>query len=173
VTAQRAQEIIMKRTSIIAFAAALAVAATSFAAGPAPATAPVSKGGIAELSRAEFEQLLAKPQQLLIVDVRRPDELTRVGGFPVFLSVQIKDLENNLDLIPKGRTIVTVSNHAARSGRAADLLKAKGYEVAGTVGAQTFEEQGGTLTKFEIPQRPAPASAAVSPAAATSVGSPN
>jgi len=112
--------------------------------------------------------LLAKPEQLLIIDVRRPDELTRVGGFPVFLSVQIKELENSVAWIPKDRTIVTVSNHASRSGRAADLLASKGFKVAGLVGAQTFEEQGGKLTKFEIPVRTggANAAAAVAPAQA-------
>jgi rhodanese-related sulfurtransferase len=115
---------------------------------------------------ADARELLADPKHLLIVDVRRPDELTKIGGFPAYFSVQIKDLENRLDWIPKDRTIVTVSNHAARSGRAADLLKAKGYEVAGTVGAQTFEEQGGTLTKFEVPPPRTPAAtAATAPAA--------
>ena len=150
----------MNRTSIVALAAVLAYAApASFAAEPAAQPAayqvPVSKGGISELSRADFEKLLAKPGELLIIDVRRPDELQRVGGFPAFFSVQIADLEKSVAWIPKDRTIVTVSNHAARSGRAADLLKARGFRVAGTVGAQTFEEQGGTLTKFVIPQRPA------------------
>jgi rhodanese-related sulfurtransferase len=131
--------------------AALAATATFAAEPAAPAAAVRPKALARELSRAEFEVLLAKPDQLLIVDVRRPDELTRIGGFPVFLSVQIKDLEDNLAFIPKDRIIVTVSNHAARSGRAADLLASRGYRVAGTVGAQTFEEQGGKLTKFEIP----------------------
>ena len=46
---------------------------------------------------------------------------------------------------------MTVSNHAARSGRAADLLTAKGFKVAGLLGAQTYEEQGGKLTKIEVP----------------------
>src|SRR5690349_7316674 len=62
-----------------------------------------------ELTRAEFEKLLEKPNDLLIIDLRRPDELTRIGGFPVYLSIQAKDLEQQLDWIPKGRTIVTVS----------------------------------------------------------------
>jgi rhodanese-related sulfurtransferase len=123
----------------------------TFAAEPAQQPAARPKAQARELSRAEFEALLAKPEQLLIIDVRRPDELTKVGGFPVFLSVQIKELENSLGWIPRDRTIVTVSNHAARSGRAADLLASKGFKVAGLVGAQTFEEQGGKLTKFEIP----------------------
>jgi rhodanese-related sulfurtransferase len=121
------------------------------AAAPAPQADAQPKSQAHELTRAEFEKLFADPKHLLILDVRRPDELTKFGGFPAYFSVQIKDLENRLDWIPKDRTIVTVSNHAARSGRAADLLKSKGYKVAGTIGAQTFEEQGGTLTKFEVP----------------------
>jgi rhodanese-related sulfurtransferase len=150
------------RNSLVLLAA---LGATSvFAADAPPAAQPKSQAH--ELTRAEFEKLLAHPAHLLIIDVRRPDELTKIGGFPVYLSVQIKDLENRLDWIPKDRTIVTVSNHAARSGRAADLLKSKGYKVAGTVGAQTFEEQGGTLTKFEVPPPRNPnATAAVAPAA--------
>ena len=137
---------------------------SAFAAEPAAQPAPTPKSLAHELSRAEFEALLAKPEQLLIIDVRRPDELTKIGGFPVYLSVQIKELENSLAWIPKGRTIVTVSNHASRSGRAADLLAAKGFKVAGTVGAQTFEEQGGKLTKFEVPppRTGAPTAAAAS-----------
>ena len=46
---------------------------------------------------------------------------------------------------------MTVSNHAARNRRAADLLTAKGLKVAGLLGAQTYEEQGGKLTKIEAP----------------------
>lgn len=159
--------------TIVAWAALLALSTASCAAQPAVEHAvPVSKGGISELSRAQFEALLAKPGKLLIVDVRRPDELSRVGGFPVFLSVQLADLEKNLELIPKGRAIVTVSNHAARSGRAADLLKAKGFTVVGTVGAMTFEEQGGTLTKYVIPPpRTAPASVAAPAEAPPPAGS--
>jgi rhodanese-related sulfurtransferase len=157
----------MRYRSLLVTAAALglSVGATVNAAEPSAAKSVSQPKTLAhELSRAEFEQLLAKPDQLLIIDVRRPDELTRIGGFPAYFSVQIKELENSLAWIPKGRTIVTVSNHASRSGRAADLLASKGFKVAGTVGAQTFEEQGGKLTKFEVPPpRPATSAAATAP----------
>jgi len=145
----------------------LALGATSVFAADATPTAPAAqpKSQVHELTRAEFEKLLSDPRHLLILDVRRPDELTKIGGFPVFLSVQIKDLPERLAWIPKDRTIVTVSNHASRSGRAADLLTSKGFKVAGTVGAQTFEEQGGRLTKFEIPPPRNPNAAAAAPAA--------
>jgi rhodanese-related sulfurtransferase len=164
----------MNLKPLLVLAASL-FASTAFAADP-PAQAPAQsrpENQTPELTRAQFEALLAHPEKLLVIDVRRPDELTRIGGFPVYLSVQIKELESSLAWIPKDRTIVTVSNHAARSGRAADFLASKGYTVAGTVGAQTFEEQGGKLTRFEVPPprnaNPAAANAgaAAAPAVAT------
>jgi rhodanese-related sulfurtransferase len=103
------------------------------------------------LNRAEIDELLSKPDQVLILDVRRPDEVTAIGGFPVYLSIQIADLEKNLALIPKDRTIIALSNHAARGGRAADILAKAGFKVAGAAGAEDYEAQGGTLTKIVAP----------------------
>ena len=150
--------------------AAASSAMSAFAAEPAQQPAAPPKPLSHQLTRAEFEQLLTKPNELLIIDLRRPDELTRIGGFPVYLSIQAKDLEQQLAWIPRDRTIVTVSNHAARSGRAADLLTAKGFKVAGLLGAQTYEEQGGKLTKVEVPppRTGSPTAAAVTPAAPAS-----
>ena len=156
---------IARRLLILATAVATVGAMPAFAAEPAAQPAARPKPLSHELTRAEFEQLLTKPNDLLIIDLRRPDELTRIGGFPVYLSIQAKDLEQQLDWIPKDRTIVTVSNHAARSGRAADLLTAKGFKVAGLLGAQTYEEQGGKLTKVEVPPPRTPAASVAAPAA--------
>jgi rhodanese-related sulfurtransferase len=136
-------------TLMFTVAASTALAQGAPASGAGAAKPPASKTH--ELSNAEFDALVAKPKKLLIIDLRRPDELTKIGGFPVYLSIQISDLENRLDWIPKDRTIVTVSNHAVRSGKAADLLTSKGFKVAGTVGAQTYEERGGQLTKITPP----------------------
>jgi rhodanese-related sulfurtransferase len=109
------------------------------------------------LTRAELDQLLAAPEKVLLIDVRRPDEISSNGGFPVYLSIQIGDLEKHLDAIPKDRIIVTVSNHAARAGKAADLLASHGFNVAGAAGAETYEKEGGTLTKIEVPKKVATA----------------
>lgn len=121
-------------------------------AGGSPAAAPVYKAKTPKLDRAQFDALLAKPDQLVIIDLRRPDELTKNGGFPVYLSIQSKELEKNLAFIPKDRSIVTVSNHAGRAGAGADLLASKGFKVAGAVGAQDYEAEGGTLSKIAPPQ---------------------
>lgn len=109
------------------------------------------------LSRAQVDALLAKPEQLVIVDVRRPDELTSIGGFPVYLSIQSSELEQRLAFIPKDRVVVTVSNNAGRAGRAADLLASKGFKVAGAIGAKKYEEEGGKLARIAPPSRDAAA----------------
>jgi rhodanese-related sulfurtransferase len=117
------------------------------------------------LDRAQLDKLLGHPEKLLIVDVRRPDELTKIGGFLIYLSIQIKDLEESLAYIPKGRQIVTVSNRAHRAGDAGDFLLGKGFKVAGAVGVKDYEDQGGWLAKIAVPA-PKPAEAAAAPAAA-------
>ena len=151
-----------------AFLIALVALGAAFGQQAATKQEPKSK----KLTRVEFDKLLTSPGQVLVIDVRRPDELTANGGFPVYLSIQAKDLEQQLEWIPKGRTIVTVSNHAARSGRAADLLTAKGYKVAGLLGAQTYEEQGGKLTKIEVPPPRTGAPTSTPTAAATTPAAP-
>src|SRR6267154_1404060 len=103
--------------------------------------APTSKAHV--LSVAELDKLLAQPSKVLFIDVRRPDEVSTIGGFPVYLSIQLKELENSLAWIPKDRALVTVSNHAGRAGKAADLLASKGFKVVGAVGADTYEQGGG------------------------------
>lgn len=133
---------------------ASALAAPAFAqTTPAPAGAPgfVYNFKTPELHRAAIDALLADPSKVLFVDLRRPDEISKIGSFPVYLNVQINDLENGLAFIPRERPIVTVSNHAARAGKAADILKEKGFNVIGAVGSQHYEDEGGKIVKIAIP----------------------
>jgi rhodanese-related sulfurtransferase len=126
---------------------------TTWAQSPAADAAKrVSQAHI--LTRAEFDELLATPEKIVVIDVRRPDELVSIGGFPAYLSIQLADLEKYAAFIPKDRTVITVSNHAGRAGRAADLLASKGFRIGGAIGAQNYEEQGGKLTKI-VPKSPA------------------
>ena len=104
-----------------------------------------------ELHRAAIDALLADPSKVLFIDLRRPDEISKIGAFPVYLNVQIADLEKQLAYIPKERPIVTVSNHAARAGKAGDLLTEKGFKVIGAVGSQLYEDEGGTIVKIAVP----------------------
>ena len=117
------------------------------------ASRPASNAKV--LKRAEIDALLAQPSNVLVIDVRRPDEISSIGGFPVYLNVQVADLEKRLPSIPKDRVIITVSNHASRAGRAADLLQKNGFNVAGAAGAQDYEAEGGALVKIAAPVRSA------------------
>ena len=113
------------------------------------------------LSRAEVDALLAKPDSVIFIDLRAPAEFIQYGSFPVFLSVQNKDLEKQLAWLPRDRQIVTVSNHSQRAGAAADLLAARGYRVIGATGAEEYEVAGGTAVAHL--QAPAPKAAASAP----------
>jgi uncharacterized protein GlcG (DUF336 family)/rhodanese-related sulfurtransferase len=145
----------MKLPSLLRASAILAVfwTANVLAQSSSPGAAPPSdQSKTPILTRAQLDELLAKPQQLVIIDVRRPDELTTIGGFP-----ELGDLEQRLAWIPKDRKVVTVSNHAGRAGRAGDLLAARGFKVVGRIGVQDYEEAGGKLARIAAPPSPAAA----------------
>lgn len=139
---------VMLSTAAFAQETAPTGAATGARPAPSPTRAKV-------LTNAEFDAYLAHPDQVLLLDVRRPDEISTIGGFPVYLSIQAKDLKNHLNEIPKDRPIITVSNHAARASVAADLLDSNGFKVLGAVGADTYQKNGGTLAvKIPVPKTP-------------------
>jgi rhodanese-related sulfurtransferase len=140
----------MKAMTVITAAALIFTTNFALAQEPAKAAQPY-KAISAKLNRQQLDGLLTYPDQVLIVDVRRPDEITSIGGFPTYLSVQAKDIESGAAFIPRDRTLITVSNHAGRALKAADALLAKGFKVAGAVGAQDYEAEGGKLTKIAAP----------------------
>lgn len=142
--------------STVAFAQAAASAPSPAASGAY--VAPPWTYKTKQLSRNDVDKLLGAPKKLLIVDLRRPDELVKYGSFPVYLNLQVKDLPELLEFIPKDRAILTVSNRAHRAGAAGDILTAAGYKVAGAIGSEDYREAGGTITKVSPP--PAQASAA-------------
>jgi rhodanese-related sulfurtransferase len=136
-----------------------AFAADDAAAKAAPAVEHPYTGKLApKLNRSQLDALLATPEKIVVVDVRRPDELASIGAFPAYLNIQSKDLANRLAYIPKDRQVITVSNHAGRAAGAADLLVSKGFKVAGAVGAEDYAAEGGTLVKV-TPPAPKPAAA--------------
>jgi rhodanese-related sulfurtransferase len=128
------------------------------ASGPQPYVAPPWTYQTKQLTRNEVDRLLGEPKKLLIIDVRRPDELTKYGSCSVYLNVQAGDLPYALDLIPKERVLLLVSNRAHRAGAAGDLLTSKGYKVAGAIGSEDYREAGGNIIKV-VPRAPSAAPA--------------
>lgn len=147
--------------ALLASLVSLAVGAHAQQSATPPA-APASaawKYKTAHVHRADIDALLAHPDKVLLLDLRRPDEQIQYGSFPAFLSVQFKDLEKSLDYIPRDRQILTVSNHAQRAGAAGDLLASKGYRVAGAAGSEEYENEGGKQVEHIHPPAPRASSA--------------
>lgn len=167
-------KIVKKTLGNTAWLLAMAIAAPAVQAQQAkPAAAPAAaqaqapeawKYKVQHLNRAQLDALLARPDQLLVLDVRRPDELVSKGRFPVYLNIQAGELEQSLKFIPKDRALVTVSNHAGRAGVAGDLLAAKGFKVAGAIGIANYIEEGGVWARAAEPVKTVDAG---KPAAAT------
>jgi rhodanese-related sulfurtransferase len=139
-------------------------AAAPTAAAPAvtPANDPAYTYKTLRLNRAAVDAVLSKPEQALILDIRRPDELTKIGGFPVYLSIQTSDVQKSLGFIPKDRLIIVVSNRAHRAGAVGDILHGLGYNVIGATGVLDYQDEGGVLTKIAPPP---PREAAAAPGA--------
>lgn len=116
--------------------------------------AAATAGSATILKRADVDALLAQPDKVLVIDVRRPDEVAGKGGFPAYLSIQLNQLDKYAGAIPRDRQLITVSNHAGRAVKAADQLAAKGYTVAGAVGVEGYEAEGGTLVRSAPAAKP-------------------
>ncbi len=142
---------------LVMMSAAPAILVQAAEAGAAKQEA--AKPAAPKLTRAQLDEWLAKPDKVIVLDLRRPDEHQSIGALPVFLSIQLADLEKNLAYIPRDRAVIPVSNHASRAGRAAGVLVKNGLNVVGVVGVQDYEAEGGTLNKIQPPP-PKPAAAA-------------
>jgi gluconolactonase len=106
------------------------------------ATAPAAEPA---LTREQVDALLATPDKVTFIDVRRADEIAASGTVPVFLNIQVSELDRFLSYIPRDRQLVTISNHAGRAARAATLLRTKGFNVAGAFGVEDYTAKGGSL----------------------------
>lgn len=107
---------------------AAAAPATAPAAAAAPAAAPAKAGAMdiqpgkekGSISVASFEKILKEnPAQVLIVDVRSPDEF-KLGSFPGAINIPVADVEPKFATIPRNKPVVFTCATGARSGEAYD-----------------------------------------------------
>lgn len=115
-----------------------------------------SASAVAVLDRARIDSLLADPSSAVFIDFRRADEIAANGGFPVYLHIQLSELNRFLPYIPRDRGVVTVSNRGHRAETGAAVLARNGFTVLGAVGALDYQDQGGTLygRRFNAPEIP-------------------
>jgi rhodanese-related sulfurtransferase len=97
---------------------------------PARAGQPSSQGKALHLDARGLDLLLQSDPNLLLIDVRTPDELTGpLGKIPQSRNVPIQELENNAEQFPRNKTLVLICRSGHRTLKAADLLAEHGYVV--------------------------------------------
>jgi rhodanese-related sulfurtransferase len=97
---------------------------------PAQAGQPSSQGKVLHLDARGLDLLLQFDANLLLIDVRAPDELTGpLGKIPQSRSVSMQELVKNPEQFPRDKTLVLICHNGNRSLKAADLLAEHGYVV--------------------------------------------
>lgn len=90
------------------------------------------------------EEVLSKKNEVLLVDVRRPDEYTgELGHIPGSQLVVLDILPQEIDNLPKDKTIVFVCRSGARSARASAFAKENGFD-------SVFNMKGGMIFWNEL-----------------------
>jgi rhodanese-related sulfurtransferase len=97
---------------------------------PADADQPSSRGKVLHLDARGLDLLLQSDPNLLLIDVREPDELTGpLGNIPQSQNVSMEELKINPEQFPHNKTLVLICRSGHRSLEAADLLAEHGYVV--------------------------------------------
>ena len=90
------------------------------------------------------EEVLTKKDDVVLVDVRRPDELTgELGHIPGVMHVVLDELPQRLDEIPKDQTVVFVCRSGGRSGQASAFALENGFQ-------DVYNMQGGMIRWNEL-----------------------
>ena len=90
------------------------------------------------------QELWEKRQQVVIVDVRRPDEFTgELGHVPGSSLVVLDTLPQRIEELPKDKTVVFVCRSGNRSGKATAFAKTQGF-------VSVFNMKGGMLLWNEL-----------------------
>lgn len=97
---------------------------------PARAGQPSSRGKALHLDARGLDLLLQSDPNLLLIDVREPDELTGpLGKIPQARNVPMEELKMNPEQFPRNKTLVLICRSGHRTLKAAELLAEHGYVV--------------------------------------------
>lgn len=60
------------------------------------------------ISTEELEKYLEKKDKIFFLDVREPDEITKLGSVPGYVNIPLGQLEKRLGEVPKDKLIITL-----------------------------------------------------------------
>lgn len=96
-----------------------------------------------EMDVEEVAARLAAGEDIYLLDVRNPDELVEHGMIAGAVNIPVGELEARLAEVPEGKTIVTYCMRGGRASRAADILRAAGYDEPIEFGGITAWKEAG------------------------------
>ena len=97
-----------------------------------------------EVSIDQLKQ--ARQDGAMVIDVRNDDEYT-AGHVSGAASVPLPEVEARMHELPKDQTVYVICQGGGRSGKAADLLSAAGFDVRSIAGGTSaWVEAGGEVT---------------------------
>lgn len=94
-----------------------------------------------KIAYEDLVKLLAKPRQVLFIDVREPNEIAVTGTLQGALTIPIGQLEQRLKEVPKDKPIVPFCRLGGRATSAANLLNQKGYKTVGVFGMEDYHDK--------------------------------
>jgi rhodanese-related sulfurtransferase len=124
------RRLLSRRTALAAFLAAAALAAPAIVRAQAPDEAKRVKA-------ADIDALLAKGD-VVVLDVREPNELEETGTVTGAIHIPLGQLESRLGELPKDKVILTACRGGGRASRALALLESKGFKTAGFCGLKDY-----------------------------------
>lgn len=77
---------------------------------------------------AAFEKLIAENKDIILVDVRPEEQVKEQGMIEGAINIPFNKIEENLDKLPKDKTIALYCNTGTKSVEAAKKLEELGYE---------------------------------------------
>jgi rhodanese-related sulfurtransferase len=119
-------------TTALLFAAATLVAPAALRAqAPAPDEAK-------RVQADAIDALIAKGD-VVVLDVREPNELDETGTVKGAIHIPLGQLESRLGELPKDKVILTACRRGGRASKALALLETKGFKTAGFCGLENYK----------------------------------
>ena len=60
------------------------------------------------VSTEELEKYLEQQDKIFFLDVREPEEITKLGSVPGYVNIPVGQLEKRLNEVPKDKLIITL-----------------------------------------------------------------
>ena len=92
-----------------------------------PEANPSLSNGIQELTQHALLALMRENPELLLIDVRTPQEYRGLGHIPGSVLIPLDELPGHLDTLQPNRQTVIICEHGVRSRIASEFLVYKGF----------------------------------------------